>query len=372
MRSIGYGIILTLYSAARQVAVRTGLVQPLRRVRDWCLKSTGKDLEFRAMQMRPVAEKILHVILRPSELIDRFDADYLDDLVVILRENYGITEENFSNHYIYSRIQPVWDYYWGEEKALMLSDLYPFFVSRLKVDRRQFSPLVALRRVKRRQNLHMTPLFYKIKGRKIKGPEDVELNNRYQLGVSRLSGAAKRLDPHDFANWFPGTEPLIQLLQDFVTKGRVNANEAVLDVGPRSLSEIRYFREIIGLKNTIGLDLFTDEESLVKVGDMHDMPFETNYFGLVFTRNTIDKSYDIRRFLSELVRVTRPDGIVCLETSFDYIEGCTELGRTNVKKCSQILRVLGASVGEIFLCEDVISHNNYARIVGVIAFRVSK
>ena len=106
--------------------------------------------------------------------------------------------------------------------------------------------------------------------------------------------------------------------------GAVRADEPVLTIGPRWTGEIDYFRERLGLQGTIGLDLFSPDEELIKVGDMHDMPFEDDTFGLVYQRNTFDKSYDIRAALRECVRVLRDGGVLITDDCYAYTEGVSE------------------------------------------------
>ena len=134
---------------------------------------------------------------------------------------------------------------------------------------------------------------------------------------------------------------------DLRESGAVGSLEPVLTIGPRWTGEIDYFRERIGLKGTIGLDLFSPDDELIKVGDMHEMPFEDETFGLVYQRNTFDKSYDIRAALRECVRVLRDGGVLITDDCYAYTDGVSELSRTSIKHNDQVLRVLGDHVGEV-------------------------
>lgn len=111
-----------------------------------------------------------------------------------------------------------------------------------------------------------------------------------------------------------------------------------LSIGPRWVTEIEFFRTILGLRRHIGLDLFSDDESLVKVGDMHQMPFPDKHFQLVFIKNTVDKSYQVRQLVSELIRVTRPGGIVIVDQICGYGD-CSPLTRTDIQKSENLLRI---------------------------------
>jgi hypothetical protein len=111
-----------------------------------------------------------------------------------------------------------------------------------------------------------------------------------------------------------------------------------LSIGPRWVTEIDFFRQVVGLKMHIGLDLFSKNENLVKVGDMHQMPFPDKHFQMVFIKNTVDKSYDVRQLVAELLRVTRPGGIIIIDQICNYGD-CTPLTRTDIVKSENLLRL---------------------------------
>lgn len=115
-------------------------------------------------------------------------------------------------------------------------------------------------------------------------------------------------------------------------------NVPSLSIGPRWVTEIDFFRKILGLKSHVGLDLFSNDESLVKVGDMHHMPFPDRYFQLVFIKNTVDKSYRVRQLVEELIRVTKPGGIVIIDQICGYGD-CSPLTRTDIQKSENLLRL---------------------------------
>lgn len=120
--------------------------------------------------------------------------------------------------------------------------------------------------------------------------------------------------------------------------GRVNASLPALSVGPRWVTEVHYFREILGFEKHIGLDLFSDDPALVRVGDMHAMPFSDNHFGFAFLKNVVDKSYDVRKLVGEIVRVMAPGATVVVDQVCAYGR-CTPLGRTDIQSARN-LRVL--------------------------------
>ena len=58
----------------------------------------------------------------------------------------------------------------------------------------------------------------------------------------------------------------------------LNKDSHILAVGPRYDNEILFFRNTLGFKNTIGLDLFTNDSNLTVKGDMNNIPFDDNSF----------------------------------------------------------------------------------------------
>ena len=204
--------------------------------------------------------------------------------------------------------------------------------------------------------------------------ENVGVLNQYQIEVSLLSGGATQHDNVEFADRITaeGKEPWTKLIQGLVQSGKLGTDSEVLDIGARYLSEIVYFREVLGLTKTIGLDLYTKDEELIKVGDMHDMPFPDSTFDLLFTRATHDKAYDIRKNIDETIRVMKPGGVIIMEDSASYIDGVTELARTDVKSTAHLLKMFGNSVGEVLHRRDLPSQNTFCRKYAFLAIEIKK
>ncbi len=135
--------------------------------------------------------------------------------------------------------------------------------------------------------------------------------------------------------------------------GRLDARKPSLSVGPRWLKEIAYFREIVGLPRHIGLDLFSDDKNLVVAGDMHEMPFEADHFHFIFMKNTIDKSYNVRKVIQELLRVSQPEGTIVIDQLCHY-GMCSPINRTDIQSAQNLLCLFRAQgVESHFVCRDV-------------------
>jgi len=146
--------------------------------------------------------------------------------------------------------------------------------------------------------------------------------------------------------------PWPRLLRDAVRQGLIRGDEPCATIGPRWPAEVRWFRERVGLRGMIGLDLVSTDAALVREGDMHAMPFETASLGLVFSRATIDKSRDPRLFASEVRRVLRPDGIVAIETLGPYVDGVNPLARTDLKSSQGLIRLFAPYVRRVLHAGD--------------------
>jgi SAM-dependent methyltransferase len=135
--------------------------------------------------------------------------------------------------------------------------------------------------------------------------------------------------------------------------GKLDPSKPSLSIGPRWVTEILYFREVIGLAKHIGLDLFSDDAELVTAGDMHAIPFQDDHFGFVFLKNTADKSYNIRKLVSELLRVTAPGGIVVIDQICAYGRN-SPLSRTDIQSAHNLLKLFEAR-GTVrpLVCYDV-------------------
>jgi len=145
-------------------------------------------------------------------------------------------------------------------------------------------------------------------------------------------------------------------------RGLLDETAPSLSVGPRWLTEIEFFRKVVGLRRHIGLDLHSGDQDLVKVGDMHAMPFSDSEFQLVFIKNTVDKSYDVRRLVDELVRVIKPGGIIVIDQICGFGD-CSPLTRTDIQKSQNLLRLFQARANIKVLSQADV---NLRRLKGVV------
>lgn len=316
------------------------------------------------------ADGILERLIDRDRTIDRFDATYLDDLAPILRELHGVTPESLESHLLREDIERLWELAGATGRPVELDELGPALAASGAATPERHAPRRASQDEKRRQRYNRTPAWRRAAGRRV-GDVDVEVVNELQAQYSRQSGGSENVEFHDLARPETG-DPWTSLITGMIESRTLDPHMPALTIGPRWVGEITYFRETLGLHEAIGLDLFSEDEELIKVGDMHRMQFADDTFGLVYQRNTFNKSYDIRTALRECLRVLRDGGILITDDCYDYTDGVSELARTNIKHNDQVVRVLQPNVAEVVYDHEEPSREDWIARVGQLALRVRK
>jgi SAM-dependent methyltransferase len=318
------------------------------------------------------ADEVLGRLIDRDQLIDRFDANYLDDLPEILREVHGISDENAAGN---ADVQELWKLS-GREPG-PLAELADALVQGAGVDPNRWAPRQNTPEDQKRFKYTKVSNWRKAAGVRLdrgskSSADAVEVVNELQSGYSHNVQGGKHEVAFDALERPETGDPWSDFIRKLREDGVISADEQHLTIGPRWVGEIHYFRQGLGLPKTIGLDLFTHDDELVKVGDMHEMPFEDNTFGLVYQRNTFDKSYDIRSALRECLRVLRDGGVLISDDCYDYTHGVSEMARTNIRHNNQIARVLGPNVAEVLYDRETPSEEDWIARVGQVAIRVKK
>jgi len=90
----------------------------------------------------------------------------------------------------------------------------------------------------------------------------------------------------------------------------ISSSSRILMIGPRTENEI-LFLQGLGYPNVVGLDLIS-YSPYVRLGDMHNMPFEDDSFDAVICGWTLSYSKQPEKVAREIVRVLRCDGILSI------------------------------------------------------------
>ena len=322
------------------------------------------------------ADVILGRLLDRDELIDRFDATYLDDLPPILREVHDVTDSNARDHALWPELKALWECGNRPLDAFAIADLKAVLVGGAGVNEARWTPKHAPADEQRRQRYVKADSFRKAARTRLTGAADrvaavTAINDLQRDYSAEVNNGKTEIAFTELARPETG-DPWSPLIIKLRENGTLDTAEPHLTIGPRWAGEIHYFRDVLGLPETIGLDLFTNDPELVTVGDMHAMPFQDSTFGLVYQRNTFDKSYDIRKALRECVRVLRPGGVLITDDCYAYVYGVSQLSRTSLKHNRQVLRVLGANAGEVLFDQAPDSREDWIERVGQLAVTIRK
>lgn len=135
----------------------------------------------------------------------------------------------------------------------------------------------------------------------------------------------------------------------------------ILSIGCRYEEEIFYlFAHGYSLRNIRGLDLFS-YSPLVDTGDMHRMPYGDSTWDAVICAWTLSYSNDLRRACTEIVRVTRPGGIVAVSVGYYPISELRRLEaagqlkggiESRVQTTASLLDAFRPHVGTVYFQHD--------------------
>ena len=166
----------------------------------------------------------------------------------------------------------------------------------------------------------------------------LEINKEYSIRQRNEIGATDSRQLSLFRQYERDHLVLLRSLLRLIRLGKITTKDSVLIIGPRHDDEIIFFREILGLKNTIGLDLFGNESGSIIAGDMHRMPFQDKKFKFVFMCNTLTYAYNAREVISEISRVVCLDGYAMIIDSGSRVRGPDPLGRSDVVNVDTLIR----------------------------------
>jgi SAM-dependent methyltransferase len=141
------------------------------------------------------------------------------------------------------------------------------------------------------------------------------------------------------------TEHLIYILHSIPS---VNKNSRLLSIGPRNEGDLLLLRAH-GFKNVEGIDLFS-YSPLIRIMDMHQMEYPDNTFDLISCGWTVRYSYDIRKCVSEMVRVCRDGAHIAIGFSMDPQESSPPdaIGTLLHGGIDELLGYFGPHVGYVY------------------------
>ncbi len=311
--------------------------------------------EFQANQ-KALVKIILDRVIEEGKVPKFYDYDYIDDIVPIIKSRYLTTErtsnEAFSNRFL-SALELLCTgtlVASGYEKlpehiVSVLGRDHDYVPNRGRIDPQAADTIadvvdefVSMRGEDNPKRFLDINLIYSMRVRHDKEPpyskRDLSLIRGFETNHHLM------------------LRTIVRLIKD----GKIKSDDEILIIGPRHVDEIKFFRNHLGLKNTVGLDLF-NEKDLIMYGDMHDMPFEDNRFKLIYSAKTFPYAYNLRKVINELGRVTQRPGYIVNIDSAGRATGPDPLGRTDTVNLETVLSMYYPFRHTIIAQDNGRSHN---------------
>jgi SAM-dependent methyltransferase len=85
-----------------------------------------------------------------------------------------------------------------------------------------------------------------------------------------------------------------------------------LSIGCRDERELNAIERLLRCASVTGVDLFSASPRIL-AADMHELPFENDRFDVAVAIHSMEHSYSPQKSLSEMLRVTKPGGLLAIE-----------------------------------------------------------
>jgi SAM-dependent methyltransferase len=292
-------------------------------------------------------ERFLDYLIDPYHCIDTYGRSYLDDLELIVEENHRF---DFKSQIFPDEATQGWF-----KRICAASNFQTIeeIVSYVRANRQELD----IANLRPRSAFQGEALFEnETSFQELRRDEkSVEKSNEFQRIWSMQSFTDMPRDDADAYEYYMSYDrvnPWTYLLRRELRRKNLHSEDSVICIGNRWIGEVLYFRENLGLKKAMGVDLFSTDPDLVVAADMHHMPFADNSIKMVFNRGLINKSYDVRLLVREILRVLAPDGFLIVETPGPYEWGVSRLGRTDVKSVQNLLRLFRGKVRRVIYAEE--------------------
>ena len=292
--------------------------------------------------MSDLKQAVQSILDEKPILMDSFDASYIYDFHHILKENFGITDPS---HEKLSDVVKLADA--GSVKTT--EELRDVLLT--KLDEKEFFPQRMTMELRKRLKHDKVTNFESLND--VTSQESKDKAKEFLIGYSKLQGGGTDISLADFERNWGGRTPEMREKLDSTLRFEKGLNPKIkmLTLGPRWPAEISYIREKFHI-DAMGLDLFSIDESRVIIGDMHEMPIEDDSYDILYEKNTYNKSYDFRKALDESVRVLKDGGLLIYDECMDYVEGCSENARTNLKSHKWVETYLADHIDEVVYSKE--------------------
>lgn len=119
----------------------------------------------------------------------------------------------------------------------------------------------------------------------------------------------------------------------------------VLSIGPRTEGEIFMIRNF-GFKkeNIFAVDL-SSYSPLIKLGDMHNLPFDDNAFDMIISGWTLTYSENNHKAISEIIRVGKNNCLVGI--GFSYLPNIN-FHKDKIHNSKVLFKYFGNNIGDVY------------------------
>lgn len=292
---------------------------------------------------------------------EQYDFSYLDMLGWIIVEKYGI-EEGINKEAELNNLLGTAGFSRGINKER--EDKF----KELGIKHENYSPQKSTDEFKTLQEYKIPKSWEQAKDKTIQDGNAEIINNlqaEYSLKSIRkpYSGISR---PETGDMWS-------ERIKKWIGLGMIDTEMPAMSIGCRWADEIKYFRSL-GLKNLFGLDLFSEDGNLIKIGDVHNLGYADSSFSFAYQRNTFDKLFDIRQAFGEVVRVLADNGIFIYDDVISHTQGLNELVRSSPSCVEWILQHLKARDinFEVLFKNQVECNAPWCRYVAQLAVQIKK
>jgi SAM-dependent methyltransferase len=137
-----------------------------------------------------------------------------------------------------------------------------------------------------------------------------------------------------------------------------------LGLGARTGQEVQAMLDL-GLDGSIGVDLVPCEPLVIEA-DIHNLPFDSNEFTFSFT-NIYDHSLYPDKFLSEIIRVLKPDGLGILHLQVGMVTD--DYGVVDITSTGTIEKKIKKYGGDLLIQEEITNGRDVIDMTTRIVFK---
>jgi len=312
--------------------------------------------------MEKITDCLDKLLLNRNIRLDRYDANYIDDFHFIMKENYDIDSCKKGHNDIFDTLILLLktDYHTEYEETDSLLLVTEVLKGILQNEHR-YKPKISSDKDIIEHNYNNIPNWESLK-KKNDVTSMLEIQIKYSL---QSGGNLNNVSPDSHFNARFANEKHV-LFNTF------DKTYNILSVGNRWKDEIVYIRDKFNLPNTIGLDLFSNDNNYVKIGDIHNTKFDDNTFDVIYQKNTFNKLYDLRKALIECMRILKPGGLLISDDCYDYSMGVNPLARTNVTTNKWYFSFMKDNIDKILIDIENPINLTWLRNTGLFAIKIKK